>query len=103
MISQSRVTTRGTVSKGCSTRKVESHCIKWNYGDLPYNIGKRKITPPKKDKKQTKQKRLIRGLRDGSEVKSTDCSSEGPEFKSQQPHGGSQPSVMRSDALLWCV
>jgi hypothetical protein len=34
------------------------------------------------------------GLRDGSAVKSTDCSSEGPEFKSQQPHGGSQPSVM---------
>jgi hypothetical protein len=26
-------------------------------------------------------------------VKNTDCSSEGPEFKSQQPHGGSQPSV----------
>jgi hypothetical protein len=23
-----------------------------------------------------------------------------PEFKSQQPHGGSQPSVMRSDILL---
>jgi hypothetical protein len=33
-------------------------------------------------------------------VKSTDSSSDGPEFKSQQPHGGSQPSVMRSDALL---
>jgi hypothetical protein len=30
----------------------------------------------------------------GPEVKSTDCSSEGPEFKSQQLHGGSQPSVM---------
>jgi hypothetical protein len=30
-------------------------------------------------------------------VKSTDCSSGGPEFKSQQPHGGSQPSVMRSE------
>jgi hypothetical protein len=29
-------------------------------------------------------------------VKSTDCSSEGPEFKSQQPHGGSQPSITRS-------
>jgi hypothetical protein len=29
------------------------------------------------------------GWRDGSVVKSTDCSSEGPEFKSQQPHGGS--------------
>jgi hypothetical protein len=33
-------------------------------------------------------------------VKSTDCSSEGPKFKSQQPDGGSQPSVMRSDALF---
>jgi hypothetical protein len=33
--------------------------------------------------------------------KSTNCSSEGPEFKSQQPHGGSQPLVMRSDALFW--
>jgi hypothetical protein len=32
-------------------------------------------------------------------VKSTDCSSRGPEFNSQQPHGGSQPSVMGSDAL----
>jgi len=29
------------------------------------------------------------GWRDGSVVKSTDCSSRGPEFKSQQPHGGS--------------
>jgi hypothetical protein len=27
----------------------------------------------------------------------------GHEFKSQQPHGGSQPSVMRSDALFWSV
>jgi len=41
--------------------------------------------------------------RDGSVVKSTDCSSRGPEFKSQQPHGGSQPTVMGSDALFWCV
>jgi hypothetical protein len=42
-------------------------------------------------------KNLSSGWRDGSVVKSTDCSSEGPEFKSQQPHGGSQPSEMRSD------
>jgi hypothetical protein len=41
--------------------------------------------------------------RDGSAVKSTDCSSRGPEFKSQQPHGGSQPSVIESDSLFWCV
>jgi hypothetical protein len=45
----------------------------------------------------------VGGWRDGSVVKSTDCSSKGPEFKSQQPHGDSQPSVMRSDALFWCV
>jgi hypothetical protein len=43
------------------------------------------------------------GWRDGSAVKSTNYSSKGPEFKSQQPRGGSQPSVMRSDALFWCV
>jgi hypothetical protein len=36
-------------------------------------------------------------------VRAPDCSSEGPKFKSQQPHGGSQPPVMRSDALFWCV
>jgi hypothetical protein len=33
-------------------------------------------------------------------VKSTGCSSRGPELNSQQPHGGSQPSVMESDALF---
>ncbi|XP_060248041.1 centromere protein T isoform X2 [Meriones unguiculatus] len=38
--------------------------------------------------------------RDGSEVKSTVCSFRGPDFNSQQPHGGSQPS-MRSGALFW--
>jgi hypothetical protein len=43
------------------------------------------------------------GWRDGSVVKSTDCSSEGPEFKSQQPRGGSQQPIMRSDSLFWCV
>jgi hypothetical protein len=43
------------------------------------------------------------GWRDGSVVKSTDCSSRDPEFNSQQPHGGSQVSVMGSDALFWWV
>ena len=42
--------------------------------------------------------------RDGSVVKSIDCSSRGPEFNSQHPHGGSQPSLMGSDALFfWCT
>jgi hypothetical protein len=36
------------------------------------------------------------GWRDGSAGKSTDCSPKGPEFNSQQPHGGSH------DALFWC-
>jgi len=38
------------------------------------------------------------GWGDGSAVQSTDFSS-GLEFNSQQPHGGSQPSVMGSDVM----
>jgi hypothetical protein len=49
------------------------------------------------------KKKKIKGWRDGSVVKSSECSSEGLEFKSQQPHAGSQPSEMRSDALFWDV
>ena len=41
--------------------------------------------------------------RDGSVVKSTDCSSRSPEFNLQQPHGSSQQSVLGSDALFWCT
>jgi hypothetical protein len=52
---------------------------------------------------KTKTKTKQQGWRDGSVVKSTNCSSEGPEFKSQQPHGGSQPSLMRPDAHFWCI
>jgi hypothetical protein len=46
---------------------------------------------------------LFGGWRDGSAVKSTDCSSQGTEFKSLQPHSGLQPFVMRSDSLFWSV
>jgi hypothetical protein len=48
-------------------------------------------------------KENISGWRDDPVVKSTDCSSRGPEFNSQQPHGGSQPSVIGYNALFWCV
>jgi hypothetical protein len=51
--------------------------------------------------RKSKFKTIPKGWRDGSAGKSIDCSSEGPEFKSQQSHGGSP--VMRSDALFWCV
>jgi hypothetical protein len=40
------------------------------------------------------------GWRDGSVVKSTDCSSKVPEFKFQQPHGGSQPSTVYLHLLI---
>jgi hypothetical protein len=45
------------------------------------------------------KKSSFQDWRNGLVVKIIDCSSRGPEFNSQQPHGGSQPSVMRSDAL----
>jgi hypothetical protein len=43
---------------------------------------------PSIGKEKKKKKKKKKGWRDGSVVKSTYCSSEGPEFKSQQPHGG---------------
>jgi hypothetical protein len=45
-------------------------------------------------------KMRMRDWGDGSAIKSTDCFSINPEFNSQQPHGGSQLSVMGSDALF---
>jgi hypothetical protein len=36
----------------------------------------------------------LRGSRDDSEVKSTGCSSRGPEFNSHQPHGSSEPFIL---------
>ena len=42
----------------------------------------------------------FQGWRDSSAVKSTGCSSSGPKFNSQQRHGGSQPSIMRSGLSL---
>ena len=39
--------------------------------------------------------------RDGAEFKKTGCYFRVPEFNSQQAHGGSQPSTMRSGALCW--
>jgi ribosomal protein L37AE/L43A len=53
------------------------------------------LTPARNRLIHVEKKNL--GWRDGSVGKNTDCSSKGPEFKSHQPHGGSQPSVMRSD------
>jgi hypothetical protein len=46
---------------------------------------------------------FIRDWRDSLVDKSTDSSSRGPEFNPQQLHGGSQPLVMESNTLFWCV
>jgi hypothetical protein len=45
----------------------------------------------------------IRNDKDRLAVKSTGCLSRGPEFKSQPPHGGSQPSAMGSNALFYLI
>ena len=52
---------------------------------------------------ECKQEGRLRGQKNDSEVKSTDFSSEGPEFKSQHTYGGSQAIVMRSTIVFWCV
>jgi hypothetical protein len=49
----------------------------------------RKRKEKREKKRKEKRKERKRGWRDGSAVKSTDCSSRGPEFNSQQTHGGS--------------
>jgi hypothetical protein len=56
----------------------------------------RKEKLKKKPKQQQQQQKV---WREGSVIEITDCSSRGPEFSFQQPHGGSQPSVMGSDAF----
>jgi hypothetical protein len=53
--------------------------------------------------KKKKNNIYIGGWREGSAIKSTGCSSRGPEFNSQQLHGGSQPYITVSDVLFWHV
>jgi hypothetical protein len=54
-------------------------------------------------KQQEQQQQQQQKLRAGEMAQWLRALTTFPEFKSQQPHGGSQPSVMRSDALFWCV
>jgi hypothetical protein len=79
-------TTRGTVFKDHSIRQVENL---WNRLESKAHV--------------SEIKNRKGGWRDGSSSKSAECSSEGPEFKSQQLHGGSQPPIIRPDVLFWCV
>jgi hypothetical protein len=45
----------------------------------------------------------MKGAGEMAQWKSSDWSSRDPEFNSKQPHGGSQPSAMESDAFFWYV
>jgi hypothetical protein len=91
----------GSAAKSTSRgRKFNSQHL--HGSSQPSIIQLQEIWHPHTDK-QYILKNKIQGWRDDSEGKSTDCSSKGPEFKSQQPHGGSQPPVMRSDTLFWCI
>jgi hypothetical protein len=57
----------------------------------PVSKNQKKKKPKTKNKTKTKNKNK------------TDCFSRSPEFNSQQPHSGSQPSIMRYDALYWSI
>jgi hypothetical protein len=50
-------------------------------------------------REMVQQLRVLPGAGEMSQWLRAPSSSEGPE--SQQPHGGSQPSIMISDALIW--
>jgi hypothetical protein len=66
-------------------QKQETQCARFCLKNVPSKKGWGE---------EVRKERKEEGWRDGSVVKSTDCSSRGPEFKSQQPCGGSQPFVM---------
>ena len=71
------------------------------YTDKPCLEKKKKKKKQNNNNNKTSFKWLdMAGAEYSSAVKSTDCSSRGPEFNSQQPHSGSQPSVMASDVLF---
>ena len=69
----------------------------WEFkASLVYRVSSRSAKATKRNKQD---------WRDGSAVKRTDCSSKGPEFKSQQ-HVGSQPSVQlqythKQNVYMW--
>jgi hypothetical protein len=65
--------------------------------------GRRRRRRRRRRRKRRRRRRRRRAGEMAQWVRAPNCSSEGPEFKSQQPHGGSQPSVTRSDVLFWSV
>ena len=52
---------------------------------------------------ETEIKEITRAGEMAQELRALSAPTRGPEFNSQQPLGDSQPSVMGSDAVFWCV
>jgi hypothetical protein len=99
------------ISEGVPCLRIKKNSIAF-FGFETFLLLFKSFVEKKKEKRtgalriRLKDKTLRRDQGNGEmaqEMKSTVCSSRGPEFNSQQLHGGSQPSVMRSDTLFWCV
>ena len=72
----------------------EDHELQTSLGYLVRALSQKKL-------KQEDKKNKVRAGEMAQLIKSTDCSSGGPEFNSQQPCGSSQMSVVVSDVLIW--
>jgi hypothetical protein len=86
------------ITDGC-----EPPCGCWDLNSEPLEEQSVLLTTEPSLQPSKKKKKKIWAGEMAQWVRTPDCSSEGLEFKSQQPHGGSQPSVTRSDALFWSV
>ena len=85
-------------SSQCCGGRGRQMCVSsrpaWSRERVPGQPELHKETLSLKKTERKKRNHSLGGWRDGSVVKGTDGSTRGPEFNSQQPHGGSQPSVM---------
>jgi hypothetical protein len=91
---------RSLISRWQDSRRVgKGH---WRGTAFPWHVEAGKIQC-KGGKVGNRKKDTLQAGEMAQWVRAPNCSSEGLEFKSQQPYGGSQPSVTRSDSLFWSV
>ena len=81
----------------------ETEAVEIN-ASLVYRVSSRTARGRQRTPVSNKRKRKIQSWRDGSAVKSTDCSFRGPEFNSQPSNSASQPSLLEIQfPLLVCL
>jgi hypothetical protein len=90
-----KTTQRNPVSKNQKKKKKKSLMPghRFHLKETKEREGEREEGDRREEKKKEIES-IYMDWRDASVVKSTDCSSKGPEFNSQQPHGGSQPLLL---------